>query len=124
MKNLNLLVVRCRDLEASRRFYELFDLRFEAEAHGTGPRHYTSQDERGVFELYPATAGAAGDQTGLGFGLSNIESLSARLAADGFQPQPVRLNPWGKTFVVRDPDNRRVEIKEMSEQGLPRSLPQ
>jgi len=112
VKHLNLLVLRCRDIEASRRFYEVLDLRFEAHAHGDGPRHYACEDERGVLELYPAATPAAGDKTGVGFASPDIEAVSARLAAAGFQPQPPRVNPWGRTFVVRDPDDRRVEIKE------------
>jgi catechol 2,3-dioxygenase-like lactoylglutathione lyase family enzyme len=115
MKHLNLLVLRCRDIEASRRFYEVLDLRFEAHAHGDGPRHYACVDERGVLELYPATVPATGDRTGVGFELPDFEAVLARFAAAGFQPQPVRLNPWGRTFVVRDPDDRRVEIKETTQ---------
>jgi catechol 2,3-dioxygenase-like lactoylglutathione lyase family enzyme len=109
---LNLLVLRCRDLEASRRFYELLDLRFSTHAHGTGPLHFAHEDERGVFELYPATA-EAGDRTGLGFGFPDLESLFHRLQEAGFAPQPIRDNPWGRTFVVRDPDDRRVELKQV-----------
>ena len=113
MKALNLLVLRCRDLEASRRFYEQLGMRFSPHAHGSGPRHYAHEDDRGVFELYPAGQSAGGDATGLGFGSTDLGETSARLAASGFGPQPVRQNPWGRSFVVRDPDGRRVEVKEV-----------
>jgi catechol 2,3-dioxygenase-like lactoylglutathione lyase family enzyme len=108
---MNLLVLRCRDLEASRAFYESLGLRFTRHAHGSGPEHYAHEDERGVLELYPATS-AEGDRTGLGFGSRELEDLFARFEAGGYHPQPIRQNPWGRTFVVRDPDDRRVELKE------------
>ena len=113
MKTLNLLVLRCRDLEASRRFYESLGMQFSSHAHGSGPRHYAHEDDRGVFELYPAADGTVGDRTALGFGFADLHEAFARLAASGYEPQPIRQNPWGRTFVVRDPDDRRVEIKEV-----------
>ena len=113
MNGLNLLVLRCRDLEAARAFYESFGLRFAKHAHGSGPEHYAHEDALGVFELYSA-AGIADDKTGLGFGAPDLESMYQRLSSAGYAPQPIRQNPWGKTFVVRDPDGRRVEVKEVT----------
>lgn len=112
MNSLNLLVLRCRDVEASRRFYESLGLRFSKHVHGAGPEHYAHEDERGVFELYPVAGNSAADETGLGFGFSNLDEVFGTLVASGHRPQPPRQNPWGRTFVVRDPDDRRVEIKE------------
>lgn len=112
MKSLNLLVLRCRDLEASRRFYEQFGLRFTQHAHGAGPGHYAHEDERGVLELYPAAGEDAGDKTGLGFSQPDLDELFERLTAAGHRPQPPRQNPWGRTLVLRDPDDRRVELKQ------------
>ena len=111
MNSLNLLVLRCRDLEAARAFYEAFGLRFTKHAHDPGPAHYAHEDPRGVFELYPA-AGTADDKTGLGFGAPDLEAMFGRLREAGFAPQAICQNPWGRTFVVRDPDDRRVEVKE------------
>ena len=112
MNSLNLLVLRCRDLERSRAFYEHFGLHFAKHAHGAGPEHYSHEDARGVFELYPSKRSAdAPDQTGLGFAVSDLRAVHAALAACGFAPAAVTDNPWGTTFVVRDPDGRRVEVK-------------
>jgi hypothetical protein len=31
----------------------------------------------------------------------------------GFEPEEVKDTAWGRTFVVRDPDGRRVEVKQV-----------
>jgi catechol 2,3-dioxygenase-like lactoylglutathione lyase family enzyme len=101
------------DLEKSRAFFELLGMTFTKHAHGSGPEHYAHEDELGVFELYPRKeASAAGDHTGLGFSVSNLEHSHVDFAAAGFEPQAIRDDPWGRSFVVRDPDGRRVEVSQ------------
>jgi hypothetical protein len=112
MRSLQFLVLRCRDLEAARRFYECFEMTFTKHAHGAGPEHYAHEDERGVFELYPAGEGAPAEATGLGFAAADLSAVREQLARLGLAPQPIRQQPWGRTFVVRDPDGRRVEVKK------------
>ena len=64
------------------------------------------------FELYPSKNSVdAPDQTGLGFAVADLPAVHAALAACGFAPGAIADNPWGTTFVVRDPDGRRVEVK-------------
>ena len=112
MGPLNLLVLRCGDLERSRAFFEVFGFIFDRHAHGSGPEHYAHEDAAGVFELYPSTdATDGGDHTGLGFTVADLAATHAALLARGFAPGEARDNPWGRTFVVRDPDGRRVEAK-------------
>jgi lactoylglutathione lyase len=110
MMNLNLLVLRCADIEASKRFYETLDMRFSLHAHGTGPQHYAHQDDRGVLELYPAKTGEQ-DRTGLGFSTQDLSAAHSKFATANFNPSAITKNEWGVSFVVRDPDGRRVEIK-------------
>ncbi|MGB7157853.1 MAG: VOC family protein [Tepidisphaeraceae bacterium] len=110
MRSLNLLVLRCRDVEASRAFYETFGLHFTRHAHGSGPEHFAYEDERGVIELYPATSQTPGDMTGLGFRVENLEESRRTLAA--YAPGAIRENSWGRSFVARDPDGRRVEVTQ------------
>ena len=113
MKQLNLLVLRCADIEQSRRFYEALGMTFVRHSHGSGPEHYAHEDERGVFELYPAKHYVTStDATGLGFATSDLEGTRAALAE--YEPAEVRQTEWGRSFVVRDPDGRRVEIKQTS----------
>lgn len=111
MRRLNLLVLRCNDIERSKVFYEALGLSFSKHAHGKGPEHYAHEDERGVFELYPKAKEQAGDMTGLGFEVDDLGVMSERLSGLGFEPGPIAENPWGRSFVVRDPDARRVEVK-------------
>ena len=110
MKHLNLLVLRSPDIERARWFYEHFGMRFVRHAHGAGPEHYAYDDERGVFEIYPARDGDGLDKTGLGFSVPDLADTHHKLAA--YEPQPVTDNEWGTSFVVRDPDGRRIEVKQ------------
>ena len=112
MRNLNLLVLRCKDIDRAKSFYELFGMAFVEEQHGNGPIHFSSTDDAGVFaELYP-TEGTAPDQTGLGFVTGEIEGLHTLLRRNQFAPRDIRDTELGNgMFVVRDPDGRRVEVK-------------
>jgi lactoylglutathione lyase len=109
MKHLNLLVLRSADMDKTRRFYELLGHQFVRHSHGSGPEHFAHEDDRGVLEIYPVKAGEKADNVGLGFAVSDLQAMHQRVAE--CQPGPIRENEWGCSFVVRDPDGRRVEIK-------------
>jgi catechol 2,3-dioxygenase-like lactoylglutathione lyase family enzyme len=113
MRNLNLLVLRCRQIERTKAFYELFGLTFVKEQHGGGPEHYSASDDVGLFELYPADTNAA-DRTGLGFAFPDIEAVHMALRKGQYAPQKVRETEVGRTFVVYDPDGRRVEVRQLT----------
>ena len=106
---LNLLVLRCRDIGLARAFYETVGFSFLQEQHGKGPVHYSCEDAQGVLELYPAKGEP--DQAGLGFGTDDLESVFERLKVAGYEPKDIGDGPYGLSFVVRDPDGRRVELK-------------
>ncbi len=120
---LNLLVLRCSDLERSRAFYEIFGHLFVKHAHGDGPEHYAAEGRDGVFELYPAGPDTAGDQTGLGFAVASLETTWQRFTDLGFNPKPVSDKAWGRSFVVRDPDGRRVEVSLARQARKPGFVP-
>ena len=105
----NLLVLRCRDVESSRVFYEHLSLSFEKHRHGTGPEHYAHETDGFVLELYPAS-GEDRDRTGLGFAVEDLDTLRGKLLSASLGPSEISDNPWGRSFVVRDPDGRRIEI--------------
>ncbi|OUR88493.1 hypothetical protein A9Q81_23910 [Gammaproteobacteria bacterium 42_54_T18] len=70
--NISLLVIRCKDIEESRVFYERLGLAFMKEKHGNGPVHYSSEHDDMVFELYPNKGEAPTDNTRLGFKIANL----------------------------------------------------
>ncbi len=112
MLGLNLLVLRCRDVDATGRFYACLGLTFARHRHGTGPEHLGAEDADGVFELYPATAAAPVDAVSVGFASADLVAAAAAFTAAGSSPGQITDQPWGRTFVVRDPDGRRVEVKQ------------
>ena len=104
---LDLLVLRCQQLETSRQFYESLGFRFVAEKHGTGPRHYAAEDAGFVFELYPAAANEALGNTRLGFRVKHVPQSLAQA------PETTTREFDGTwIYIVRDPDGRKVELRE------------
>ncbi|MBB3232623.1 VOC family protein [Halomonas stenophila] len=104
---IDLLVLRCKALEASKRFYELLGFCFVKEQHGDGPIHYASQEAGMVFELYPWPEDDVTDHTRLGFSVpnlgeivANIETLSRHVIADEV------------VYIAQDPDGRKIELTE------------
>ena len=115
---ISLLVLRCRDIEKSKRFYECMELEFEKNKHGNGPEHYThASDYETVVELYPARTDEPVDRTGLGFEVSHLNGTLDVLTSRGFSPELIeesKLNAESELdhrYLVRDPDGRRVEVK-------------
>lgn len=107
MPALTLLVLRCRDLEYSRRFYEALALAFTPEQHGAGPFHYSTQLGTTVLELYPASAAASTIR--LGFGVPDVMAAVDAVRAVGGRVDRAPTAD-AKTALVRDPDNNPVEL--------------
>ena len=106
MPALTLVVVRCRDLEQSRRFYQATGRVLTAEQHGTGPLHYSSQMGTTVLEFYPASA--APSNVRLGVSVTDVTAAVESVRAIGGR---VDREPTAQmsTVLVRDPDNNTVE---------------
>lgn len=107
---LNLLVLRCRDLEACKRFYEQLGFEFQQEQHRTGPVHYAAQLEGMVFELYPLSEGAELELTRLGFQLSFEGDLRESLDRAGIGICNVLKHAESFVYVVQDPEGRKVVL--------------
>jgi lactoylglutathione lyase len=104
---ITLIVLRCRDLAASKRFYEALGLSFVAERHGGGPDHWSCVVGDLVFELYPAGQGAA-TATRLGFRVRDVASAAQAAVRAGGGPS-ARGQRAGRA-VVLDPDGNAVEL--------------
>lgn len=102
---IGLLVLRCADLEASRRFYAALGLELREERHGQGPRHLSADVGGAVVELYPADARGPSNLR-WGLRVADIDATVGRLAALG-----VAIRAERDARVVIDPDGTRVELQ-------------
>lgn len=91
--HLNLLVLRCRDIDVTKAFYVQFGLIFEREQHGNSPIHYSTHIGNMLLELYPAT----GEPDNVRLGLTVSPDILAHFGIT-------------KHGVIRDPDGRGVEL--------------
>jgi lactoylglutathione lyase len=107
--NLSLLVLKVTDIARSRAFYELLGLSFAEHRHGNGPVHWCSDDLGFPLELYPAVQPAQ-NYVALGFRLPDLPASRQRLVEHGIDCSALSDSGFGLHFVVRDPDNNRVEI--------------
>ena len=114
---INLVVIRAADLEASARFYRLLGLDFVKHSHGKGPEHYASENGPVVFEIYPRqneTENHSGLR--LGFGVASVDDAVAALQAAGAAiVSTAKDSPWGRRAVVDGPDGYRVELTQTSQ---------
>ena len=106
--NLEYIVLRCSDLEGSRRFYEALGLQCSREQHGQGPPHYSCHVGQVVLELYPLSGRSS---AGLRLGL---RVPSVRTIVEGMERMgsDVRAAPDGASAVIRDPDGHEIAIVE------------
>ena len=117
MGTLSLVVIRCRDLEHSRLFYERLGLDFVRHRHGAGAEHLACEKGALVFELYPRRS-ENDDTTAvrLGFRVRALAELIADLERVGVPLlSPFAESPWGRRAVVADPDGHTVELIEATE---------
>jgi predicted enzyme related to lactoylglutathione lyase len=111
---LTLLVLKTRQPDALRAFYEAIGISFVAERHGEGPLHYAGKVGGTVLELYPLSGegNSADTTTRLGFAVENLQQVLASLRDAGatVASEP-RQTAWGVRVLVRDPDGRAVELE-------------
>ena len=77
--------------------------------------HYAHEDSQGcVFELYPAREGEKSDRVALGFGVSLLKQTFELMETKKYNPSAIKdgVDVYDSSFVVRDPDDRRIEVKD------------
>jgi lactoylglutathione lyase len=108
---LEYVVLRCADLERSRRFYEALGLRPEREQHGRGPEHYSCDLGGVVLELYPLgqspTSGVR-----LGIRVRSVGETVESLRQIGAAILRVKADEQPASAVVRDPDGHEIALTE------------
>jgi lactoylglutathione lyase len=108
---LNLLVLRCTDIEKTRQFYEQLSLVFREEQHGQGPRHYACEGIGFVLELYPVAVGQLPDQVRLGFSVPSLKAVQGNCPPEVILKQPHTVGDR-LVMLLRDPDGRKVELSQ------------
>jgi hypothetical protein len=112
--SLTLLVLKTRQVDRVRTFYEASGIAFTEERHGSGPRHHAGRVGDVVMEVYPLPDdGTADTSTRLGFKVGDLAGVVQTL--QGLET-PVVKQPtqtaWGLQAVVKDPDGRSVELTQ------------
>jgi hypothetical protein len=105
--SVDLLVLRCVDIERSRAFYELIGITFVREQHGTGPEHFAAVLGGVTIELCPASS-TRPPEAGLRIGLKveNVAAVVRTLIAAGLH----KREGGGSSFL--DPDGRIVVLSD------------
>ncbi len=108
---LNLIVIRVKDLERSRGFYETLGINFFYEQHGNGEKHLSAMLEQIVFEIYPSSNNIDISQIRLGFRVSSVDkTIEALQAIETVIVSPPKDSQWGRRAVILDPDGYKVEL--------------
>lgn len=113
--SLTLLVLKSRQVEHLRRFYQALGIALVEEQHGKGPIHFAGRADDVVIEVYPLPddGSPVDSSTRLGFEVGNVVEVVAVLAAIGARiVTPLRDTAWGQQVIVRDPDGRTVAVTQ------------
>lgn len=109
---LNLVVIRSKDIDRAARFYLEMGLLMGKHRHGSGPEHYTSSVNGSVFEIYPlenelqSTVGVR-----IGFRIDAVDVYLPRLKKLGAEIiNKPHDSEWGRRAVIKDPDGHIVEL--------------
>jgi lactoylglutathione lyase len=124
--SLTLLVLKTRQVEQLRAFYETLGVDLVEEQHGKGPVHFVGRAGAVVIEVYPLPdEGSLVDSstrlgfarvdssTRLGFAVENVAEVIRVLEETGTKiVTPPKETAWGFQAVVKDPDGRSVELTQ------------
>jgi hypothetical protein len=112
--SVNLLVLRCKDVESTRAFYEKVGLTFTKEKHGAGPEHYAWENNNFVLELYPLAENQSPDNVRLGFSTPLLADVSGNVLhrSDVTVLKPPYATADRVVMLLQDPDGRKVEISQ------------
>src|SRR5437764_2366334 len=112
---LTLLVLKTRQVEQLRRFYQTLGIALAQEQHGKGPIHFAGRAGDLVIEVYPLPDDGTpvDSSTRLGFAVESLADVIQALQSIGTKVvKPPKETTWGLQSVVRDPDGRSVELSQ------------
>jgi lactoylglutathione lyase len=109
---LNLVVVRSRDINRSVLFYQKLGLDFVKHQHGSGLEHFASEGILVTFEIYPCTSEESiTTSTRLGFQVDSVDDIVQELEQSGTAIiSSPKDSPWGRRAIVVDPDGHKIEL--------------
>ena len=113
--SLTVLVLKTRQVEQLRLFYQTLGVELVQEQHGKGPVHYAGRAGDVVIEVYPLSDdGSPVDaSTRLGFAVEDVAEVVRALERIGaIIGTPPKTTAWGLQAVVRDADGRSVELTQ------------
>ena len=111
--SLKLLVLKTRQVERLRAFYQAIGIELAEEKHGDGPWHFAGQAGDAILEVYPLPSAAKTEDATirLGFVVEKLaEVVQALRDAGAAVVHEPKETAWGLRAVVRDPDGRAVEL--------------
>lgn len=109
---LNLIVIRVKNLETSKRFYERLGINFSYEQHGKGEKHLSAVLEGLVFEIYPCNHNLDTSGLRLGFRVDSVDKTIQELQQIEATTilSPPKDSPWGRRAVIVDLDGYKIEL--------------
>lgn len=113
--SLTLLVLKTRQVEQLRHFYQTLGIDFSEEQHGTGPVHYAGRVGAVVIEIYPLPDDGTPLDASMRLGFAFDDVAQALQALQGIGTKivtPPRETAWGLQAVVKDSDGRSVELTQ------------
>jgi lactoylglutathione lyase len=109
---LNLIVLKSKDIDGTRSFFELLGLQFNEEKHGDGPLHYSSVIHDVVLEIYQGKS--ANENLTIGFCVNDLNDIKNRLPGFGADviTEPSPDKPY---LIIRDIDGRTIILTQHTE---------
>ena len=116
---LNLIVIRVKDLNRSKRFYETLGINFSYEQHGNGEQHLSAMLEGILFEIYPSSNNIDTSAIRLGFCVASVDKTIEQLQViETVTVSPPKDSQWGRRAVILDPDGHKVELVGLREKQV------
>ena len=127
---VNLIVIRSKDMQIAKRIYEEIGLVFTLHQHGeNGTQHLSSTMGGVTFEIYPSRNPekmepeqmdpAQMARVRLGFSVDNLESVMASLRQLGVQIESeAAYAEWGLRATILDHDGNAVELVQREDQVI------
>ena len=111
---ISLVVIRSKNIDRAKLFYEILGLELTKHQHGKGLEHFASTIGDVVFEIYPLRdSDHPTTSVRLGFSVNSCDEVTRKLLDAGYVVHS-RPNdaPWGRVAVIEDFDGHKVEIVE------------